>query len=42
MSTELAGTSPAGKPAAGDASSLPELVERAGGAARFARDIRGR
>jgi hypothetical protein len=41
MSTELARTSSVGEPATGKATSLPELVERAGRAARFARDVRG-
>jgi hypothetical protein len=36
MSTEPVKASTASVPATGDARSLPELVERAGGAARFA------
>ena len=36
MSKELVKASPGGVPAIGNAASLPELVERAGGAARFA------
>ena len=36
MSNELVKVSPVGVPAPVDAASLPELVERAGGAARFA------
>ena len=36
MSTELVKASPVGVPATGNAASLPELIERAGGAARFA------
>ncbi len=36
MSKELVKTSPGGVPAVGNAATLPELVERAGGAARFA------
>jgi integrase/recombinase XerD len=38
MSTELVKASPAGVPAVGGGSGLPLLVERAGGAARFAWD----
>ena len=38
MSKELVKASPVSVPATGDAASLPELVERAGGAARFAWD----
>ena len=36
MSTELVKASPVNVPATGNAASLPVLVERAGGAARFA------
>src|SRR5580704_2383131 len=36
MATELVKTSAGSVPATGNAASLPELVERAGGAARFA------
>jgi hypothetical protein len=38
MSTELVKASSINVPATGDAASLPVLVERAGAAARFARD----
>src|SRR3954454_20924490 len=38
MSTELVNASSVSVPAIGTAASLPELVERAGGAARFAWD----
>jgi integrase/recombinase XerD len=38
VSTELVKASSVSVPATGNAASLPELVERAGGAARFAWD----